>query len=87
MNDTGRDMNQRPLGNGPLDPIKNDATTAIQYVVELRGSLVVMELGTVDVHRMCPCRRRKGHILVADKAVAPTTGAVLSWGMALMANQ
>jgi hypothetical protein len=54
VNDTGRDVNERTFGDGLFDPIENDAAVAIENIVELGGTLVVMELGAVNVHSMSP---------------------------------
>ena len=59
VNDSRRDVNQGTLGNGMLDAIEKDTPAALENVVKLGGTLVVMEFGTVDVHGVCPCCRRK----------------------------
>jgi len=59
VNDSRRDVDKRTFGNWMLDAIERDTAAALENVVKLSGTLVVMELGTVDVHGVCPCCRRK----------------------------
>jgi hypothetical protein len=87
VNDARRNMNERTLGNWLLDTIKDNATTAIQHVVKFCGTLVIMELASVNVDDMHPSRRRKMRILAADKAITPAAATTLSRCVALMANK
>jgi hypothetical protein len=86
VNDTGRDVNERTLGDGLLGAIENDTAAAIKHVVKLSGAFVVMELGPVNVHRMHPSCRRCWRILVTDEPIPPTAGTALSRRVPFMAN-
>lgn len=87
MDDAWRDMNERSLGNGMLNAIEEDATAPLENVVKLGRTLVVMEFGSIDIHRMGPSRRRQRGVLVADETVTPAAGTTLAGSVALMANQ
>ena len=49
VDDPGRDVYQTALRHGLLHPVEDHAAAAVEYVVKLGGTLVVVELGIVDV--------------------------------------
>jgi hypothetical protein len=56
MNDTRRDVHQRSLADGVLDPIEDNQSFSFEDVVQLGRSLVVVLTSSVDIHGMNPGR-------------------------------
>src|SRR6516162_9815234 len=87
VDDPGRDVYQTTLRHGLLHPVEDDASAAVEDVVKLGGTLVVVELGAVNVHGVRPSRGGSRRVLVADEAVAPAAGTALAGGVTLVPNQ
>lgn len=87
VDDAWWNVNQRSSGNGVFDAIEDDGSAALQHIVELRGSFVVMELGSVDVHGVSPGGRTKARIFATDEPIAPTASTSFSRSMSLVAYQ
>src|SRR5262249_51250431 len=87
MDDAGRDVYQTTLRHGLLHAVEDDAAAAIENVVKLGGTLVVVELGAVDVHGVGPGRGGQSRVLVTDEAVAPAASTSLAGSVPLVPDQ
>src|SRR6516225_2058342 len=87
VDDPRRDVYQTALRDGLLPPVEDHAAAPVQYVVKLGGTLVVVQLGAVDVHGVGPGRRGQSRVLVTDEAVAPASSTALAGSVPLVPNQ
>src|SRR5580704_17823830 len=78
VDDPGRDVDQRALRHGLFHAVVDDAAAAVENVVKLGGTLVIVEPGTINVDRVCPGHRGQWRVLVADQAVAPSASTALA---------
>jgi hypothetical protein len=70
-----------------LDAVEDDGAAALQNVVQLGRTLVIMELGSVDVYGVRPRGGGKGCVFATDEPVSPTAGTPFSGCLALVADQ
>lgn len=83
----GRDMDEGSLEDRLFNTIKQNDASSFEDIVEFGGALMVVELCSVDVHRMRPGRRRQAHIFATDQTLPPATGAALTQCVAFVADQ
>ena len=87
MDDTRWDVHERAFCHYLINPIQHDHTAALQNVVQLGGALVIMKLGSVNIHGVSPGCRCKGGIFMADQTVTPAAGTAFARGVAFVTDE
>lgn len=87
MNDSGGDMDQGTFENAVLHAIETHCAAAIEDVIEFGGTLVEVQLRSIDVDGVGPRCWRKSSVFAANQAVPPTASAPLSRRMTLVTNK
>src|SRR5438477_9885998 len=80
-----RNVDQRAFANGMFHAVQQDDARAIQDVIQLRGPLMVVFAGAVDVHGVNP----SGHVVIlsTDEQVAPAASTAFARPFAFVADQ
>ena len=87
VDDTGRNVNERTFCDGLFDSVEDDATLALEDVVELGGAEMVMEPRPVNIHRVGPGRWGESGIFMTDEPVPPAAGTALARGVPLVTHE
>jgi hypothetical protein len=70
-----------------LGAVERHRALAIEHIIKLGGALVVVWLGSINVHRVGPGGGMQRFIFPADEPVPPAAGTALAWCVTFVTNE